>query len=243
MPKMAALSAEPHLAAVLLHDGRLREKPMSVTIAPTAVQAEAVAGTPEKKTPEHSGLGFGDLLDVINPLQHIPLIGTIYRRITGDKMSAAAEIAGGALYGGVIGTVASIADVLFTQETGRDFGETVMGWLGFKNENPTQFAAASTKRNSFPVATGAVPASLARPVVVSAVSPRMISPPSRVRPATQAAPLSGAAVPGLPSLMDALQKQGVDPGTAARAAFAYRSAIGWREQNPSPAPAYRAASP
>jgi hypothetical protein len=228
------------LAEVLLEQKRLREKPMSVAIAPTTVQAPAVPGPAEKQTPEHSGLGFGDLLDVVNPLQHIPIIGTIYRHITGDTMCAAAEIAGGALYGGVIGTIASIADVLFTQETGKDFGETVIGWLGFKEKNATQFAAASAKPNSQPVLNAAASAMPARPVVLSAVPPRIIAAASRVAPAPamQGVPPSGTAIPGLPSLMDALQKQGVDPATAARAAFAYKSAIGWREQNASLVPAH-----
>jgi hypothetical protein len=213
---------------------------MSVAIAPTTAPAPALAGTAGKKAPEHSGLGFGDLLDVINPLQHIPIIGTIYRRITGDTMSAAAEIAGGALYGGIVGTVASIADVLFAQETGKDFGETIIGWLGFKDKSATQFAAASAKPNSPAITNTTAPGSHARPVTLAAVPPRIVPVASGALPAsvTQGAPPPGTPIPGLPSLMDALQRQGVDPGTAARAAFAYKSAIGWREQDPSLAPAH-----
>ncbi|MDP6473864.1 MAG: hypothetical protein QF894_03030 [Alphaproteobacteria bacterium] len=32
------------------------------------------------------GFGFDDFLDLINPLQHIPIISTIYREITGDTI-------------------------------------------------------------------------------------------------------------------------------------------------------------
>ena len=42
------------------------------------------------------GLTFGDVLDVINPLQHIPVVSTIYRAITGDEISPGARVAGGA---------------------------------------------------------------------------------------------------------------------------------------------------
>lgn len=42
------------------------------------------------------GLNFWDFLDIINPLQHIPVISTIYRQITGDEIGAAAKVIGGA---------------------------------------------------------------------------------------------------------------------------------------------------
>ena len=32
------------------------------------------------------GLQFGDVLDSINPLQHIPLVSSLYREITGDQI-------------------------------------------------------------------------------------------------------------------------------------------------------------
>jgi hypothetical protein len=216
---------------------------MSAVIGAATAQGPALASTPDKKTPEHSGLTFGDLLDVINPLQHIPVISTIYRRLTGDTMSPTAEIAGGALYGGIIGTVASIADVLFTEETGKDFGETVLGWLGFTGKDETQLAAATVRAKSVaaPAPGVALPSSLLRPAAVSAIAPRAASTPMRLAPAPrpQAARPAAGVVPGLPSLMNALQKQGVDPTVAARAAFAYRSAIDWKaQQNASAAPAY-----
>ena len=46
---------------------------------------------------------FGDALDLVNPLQHLPLVSTLYRKITGDVISPAMELAGGALFGGPIG--------------------------------------------------------------------------------------------------------------------------------------------
>jgi hypothetical protein len=108
--------------------------------SPASVPAPAA---PAPKADAHD-LSFGDLLDVINPLQHIPIVSTIYRAITGDTMSSTAEIAGGALYGGLIGAVGSIADVLFKQMTGHDFGDTMMAWLGFGQGADTAFAKADT---------------------------------------------------------------------------------------------------
>src|SRR3546814_6236130 len=45
-------------------------------------------------------LTFGDFLDIINPLQHIPLVSTLYRAITGDEISPHARILGATLFGG-----------------------------------------------------------------------------------------------------------------------------------------------
>ena len=50
----------------------------------------AASTTPETVTNSASnfwgddGFSFGDILDLINPLQHIPIVGTIYRAVTGD---------------------------------------------------------------------------------------------------------------------------------------------------------------
>lgn len=72
------------------------------------------------------GFSFGALLDIVNPLQHIPIVGTVYRAMTGDSIGPAARIAGGTLFGGVIGLVASSLDSLVEGETGRDVGQHIL---------------------------------------------------------------------------------------------------------------------
>ena len=69
---------------------------------------------------------FGDLLDVINPLQHIPVVGSLYRNLTGDEISGPAKIMGGLLYGGPIGLVAALATTIAEQEVGRDLGDAAL---------------------------------------------------------------------------------------------------------------------
>lgn len=76
------------------------------------------------------GFSFGALLDIVNPLQHIPIVGTVYRAITGDSIGPAARIAGGTLFGGVIGLIASSIDSLVEEETGRDFGQHILAMKG-----------------------------------------------------------------------------------------------------------------
>ena len=72
---------------------------------------------------------FDALIDTINPLQHIPVVGTIYREITGDKMGAPADIAGGALYGGVFGFFSALGNEFLRAVTGHDVGETILSLL------------------------------------------------------------------------------------------------------------------
>jgi len=76
------------------------------------------------------GFSFGALIDIINPLQHIPVVGTVYRAITGDTIGPAARIAGGGLFGGVIGLVAASIDTLIKEETGRDVGQHMLAMRG-----------------------------------------------------------------------------------------------------------------
>ena len=73
---------------------------------------------------------FWDLIDVINPLQHIPVVSTIYRHLTGDEIRDSARLVGDALYGGPVGAAAGLVDIAFKNATGKDAGETVMAMLG-----------------------------------------------------------------------------------------------------------------
>jgi hypothetical protein len=187
--------------------------PTTVRITPPVALDPALAAKAKKAEPH--GLTFGDLLDVINPLQHIPVVSTIYRRLTGDQMSPTAEIAGGALFGGVLGLVGSIADVLWTQATGKDFGNTVMAWLGFDDKKaPVQFA----KANAQPAKADASPA----PQPASGGFP----PPAISQVPVKPVALNAGADPRLPLLVKAMEKQGVEPDIALRAAEAYRNALG-----------------
>ena len=76
-------------------------------------------------TAEDDGFGFDDFLDIINPLQHIPLVGTLYRSITGDEIDAPARLAGGALFGGLFGFLGSAGTMAFEGIS----GESVDGLL------------------------------------------------------------------------------------------------------------------
>ncbi len=61
------------------------------------------------------GLSFRDLLDLVNPLQHIPFVGNFYRKLTGDTIDPALRVAGGALFGGPLGALLSVGSLVVEQ--------------------------------------------------------------------------------------------------------------------------------
>ncbi len=83
-----------------------------------------------------SSFGFLDFLDIINPLQHIPIISTIYRHITGDEIGAVAQVAGGALFGGPIGAAAGAASAVIEHETGKEVGMALIDAFSPSSRNP-----------------------------------------------------------------------------------------------------------
>jgi hypothetical protein len=167
------------------------------------------AASPDAEQPAERHEGFlHHLLDVVNPLQHLPIIGTIYRAITGEKLDAVEKIAGDTLYGGLWGAVSSIADVAFEGLTGKSFEDTAIAL--FKSDDKTR--VASTK-----VAAPTIAANVSLP---SADLPSL--PSSSVVAANTDLP-NGFDVT---ALTNALSAKGVDSDTASRALYAYRRSMG-----------------
>jgi hypothetical protein len=67
---------------------------------------------------------FHDFLSAMNPLQYVPIVGTIYRAITGDVVSEPVREAGSLLFsgllGGPIGLITNIATTIAEKITGID---------------------------------------------------------------------------------------------------------------------------
>lgn len=69
-------------------------------IVPAALTSKNTASiAPQNVEP----LRWQDVVDAINPLQQIPVVGEVYRGLTGTKISGIARVAGGFLYGGIAG--------------------------------------------------------------------------------------------------------------------------------------------
>ncbi|MAL79285.1 MAG: hypothetical protein CMN55_09260 [Sneathiella sp.] len=96
-----------------------------------AAKGETVAG---KDGFGEDGFGFADFLDIINPLQHIPGLSTLYRELTGDEISPGSRMIGGTLYGGAIGFAASLVNSAIEEATGLDVGEHVVAFFSGEDE-------------------------------------------------------------------------------------------------------------
>lgn len=91
--------------------------------APITPPQASAAPAPRQAATGKAEFGFWDLLDVINPLQHIPVVSTIYRAITGDELKGTARVLGGVLFGGPIGGAVAVFNAIFAETTGRDLGD------------------------------------------------------------------------------------------------------------------------
>lgn len=97
------------------------QQPLQLTIhpLPQAAQGTFLSGANNAPT-------FKDVLDTINPLEHIPIISNIYQAITGDTPSTGSQLAGGALFGGPLGFAASLFNVILKNTTGADVTGNIM---------------------------------------------------------------------------------------------------------------------
>lgn len=100
---------------------------------------------PETATakPEES-FSFGDIVDMINPLQHIPVLNNLYRSITGDTITAASRILGGAVFGGPLGFAGSLMNVIVEKETGKDIAGNAVAFVT-EGKAPTYVSAQRTE--------------------------------------------------------------------------------------------------
>jgi hypothetical protein len=125
----------------------------SFTLTPHA-HAVAAATAPAPQAAKHD-FSFGDFLDIVNPLQHLPVVGTLYRAVTGDTIKAPEKIMGDTLYGGPLGGLSAIADTIYQEKTGKSFGDTVLSWLGFGHHDAVPGNVAKAADPS-PVKTASV---------------------------------------------------------------------------------------
>jgi hypothetical protein len=174
---------------------------LPVAAAPATTSADPTAA---KKSSDWD-FSFHNLLDIINPLEHLPIIGTLYRAITGTHIGIPEKIAGDALYGGLWGAVSSVADAAFEAVTGKDFGSTVLAlFTGHHHDT----AVASNAPANVP---GNVPTNV------------IVTPPVKL-PALPADQVPDA-TPDMVALQASLSRNGVDGDLAQRAMAAYRKSI------------------
>jgi hypothetical protein len=100
-------------------------------VSPTAAPTQPAAQPNRPQSPFHT------FLSELNPLQYLPVVGTIYRAATGDTIPEAARIAGSSvvsfLTGGPVGLAISLGTTLVEKAAGIDperMGQHVLASLG-----------------------------------------------------------------------------------------------------------------
>src|SRR4051812_22998827 len=59
---------------------------------PAVPVAKPAQSAPAFKFWEKEDFGFGDLVDIVNPLKHIPIFSPLYRHWTGDQIGPAPRV-------------------------------------------------------------------------------------------------------------------------------------------------------
>lgn len=136
IPEFDTTEPLEHRVALSLEANRFGvEKVMAVQTAPLPSTDVHLPKVPQNRFGrEHEGDHetrhvegeFWDLVDVVNPMQHIPVVASIYRDITEDEIKPAAKIAGGTLFGGVLGFASSIFDSVVEEVSGQDMTQTAV---------------------------------------------------------------------------------------------------------------------
>lgn len=111
------------------HQRYAQERAATDSAAGASAQSQAAENSGEGFFGE-DGFGFDDFIDMINPLQHLPVISTIYREATGDEIAPGARIVGGALFGGPVGLAVAIANTAVEEASGKDIGEIALAAVG-----------------------------------------------------------------------------------------------------------------
>jgi hypothetical protein len=112
-----AVSARQNVQDTLSSVGQTQASDGSFAQALVAENGESAAGQADSSSAPEP-FGFGDFLDMVNPLQHIPLVNSLYRAATGDTIKPISKMVGGVIFGGPLGAVMPLVEVVAQQEMG-----------------------------------------------------------------------------------------------------------------------------
>ena len=176
------------------------------------------------------GFTFLDFIDIINPLQHIPIISTIYRQMTGDTVDPGSRVIGSTLFFGPVGTVVSLANVMVNETTGKYVDEHVMAFLDGEESGLPEAADATA---GGPVAESRAQAATARPQEIDPVTAWAIAEVAyRNTVAAGSRPLATGGVPGGIETIPTLERASVPAPTPATTVAPRQEAAlggGWRK--------------
>lgn len=81
------------------------------------------------RLPQNNDFKFSDFIDIVNPLQHLPVVNTLYQNLTGDTMEGFSRVIGGTLYGGPLGTASAVTNEILEDTSGKDIGGHMLAML------------------------------------------------------------------------------------------------------------------
>jgi hypothetical protein len=139
---------------------------------------------------------FHTLLSELNPLQYLPVVGTLYRSITGDTIPQGMRefgsfIASG-LTGGPVGLATNMALLVIEKATGIDpeaIGQNLLADIGIGHGATPQPATAQATPLTFPTATdpGASAAKATADATTAATTTAAATAPAQGSPVAKAA--------------------------------------------------------
>ncbi len=121
--------------------------------------------------PAKADLTFGDLLDAVNPLQHLPVISTIYRGLTGDTINPGARTVGGLIYGGPAGALLAGASAGVEEMLAKGPATGGVSTTALAEAGPSPAPATATRATTTPAASGRAAGPAAAPGIALAEAP------------------------------------------------------------------------
>ncbi|SIS51062.1 hypothetical protein [Insolitispirillum peregrinum] len=156
---VSANGMEPMPLSAMTPDAGPQKVPANSPASAAVSGADAASPNGEAVTnSEDDAFSFWDVLDMVNPLQHIPIVSTIYREITGDSIKDVSRVVGGALLGGPIGAAVALVDVGINQTTGKHIDEHMLAMVdGDGSTASTATAAISSGTDNSESAYNMIP--------------------------------------------------------------------------------------
>ncbi|MCU7834835.1 MAG: hypothetical protein KZQ83_06205 [gamma proteobacterium symbiont of Taylorina sp.] len=103
------------------------------------------------------GFTLADVIDMVNPMQHLPVISKYYRELTADDCSEGSRLVGdlgfGILFSGAMGAVSAVANSTIRHETHQDISEHL---IELANESYHSLDSLSENLNTNKVNTEAM---------------------------------------------------------------------------------------